>query len=250
MARASGRKWKQLDLAEARKPGGRGGWRPGAGRPKGRTTASHATRAGFASRVPQHVTLRVARGVPWLRKERAARVVRAAIRAGGHRDDFRVVHFNVLGNHLHLIVEAADARALARGMQGLNVRLARRLNAALGRRGSLFAERYHARALRTPREVRAAVRYVLLNARHHAAERGERLAPTWIDPYSSALWFDGWRAAVRVEAPWLRALAREPCPVAAPRTWLLTTGWRTRGPLAFDDVPGRGVIAAVERASA
>ena len=167
------------------------------------------------------------------------RVVRAAITAGGHRGDFRVVHFNVLGNHLHLIVEAAGQPALARGMQGLNVRLARRINALLARRGSLLAHRYHARALRTPREVRNAIRYVLLNGRHHAAERGQVLARGWIDPFSSALWFDGWRDAIRTDAPWLRALARTSCPTASPRTWLLDRGWRRGGgPIAVDDIPG------------
>jgi hypothetical protein len=80
---------------------------------------------------------------------------------------------------------------------------------------------------------------VLLNARHHAAERGERLARGWIDPFSSAIWFDGWRAAVRTDAPWLRGLAREACPTAPARTWLLTEGWRRGGgPIDVDDVPG------------
>ena len=66
----------------------------------------------------------------------------------------------------HFVVEAAGAVALARGMQGLTIRLARRLNVLLGRRGKLFAQRYHARPLRTPTEVRNAIRYVLLNGRH------------------------------------------------------------------------------------
>lgn len=191
--------------------------------------------------MPLHVTLRVVGGLRSLRRERVVRVVRAAIAAGGHREDFRVVHFNVLGNHLHLLVEAAGAAALARGMQGLNVRLARCINTVLERTGSLFAQRYHARALRTPREVRAAIRYVLLNARHHAAERGQHLARGWVDPFSSAIWFDGWRDAVRTDAPWLRSLARTPCPTASPHTWLLDGGWRRGGgPIAIDDIPGPG----------
>src|SRR5206468_1396915 len=99
--------------------------------------------------------------------------------AAGERGDFRVVHFNVLANHLHLLVETGGAMPLARGMQGLGVRLARRINAYLGRTGPLLAQRYHARPLRTPREVRNAIRYVLLNARHHAAERGRVLTRGW-----------------------------------------------------------------------
>lgn len=233
------RRHVQLTLDQARRPTGHGGWRPGAGRPRGLTTHAHAPRPTFAASAPLHVTLRIVGGLPSLRRERVARVVRAAIAAGGHRADFRVVHFNVLGNHLHLLVEAAGQPALARGMQGLGVRLARRINALLERRGSLLAHRYHARALRTPREVRNAIRYVLLNSRHHAAERGQVFSRGWVDPYSSALWFDGWRDAIRTDAPWLRALARTACPTAAPKTWLLNGGWRRGGgPISIDDIPG------------
>lgn len=228
----------QLTLDHARRPCGRGGWRPGAGRPRGRTTASHAKRPALSPRTPVHVTLRVRGGLASLRRERVAAIARAAIFAG-HRDDFRVVHFNVLANHVHLLIEAASSHALARGMQGLNVRLARRINRCFRRIGALFSERYHARALSTPSEVRLALRYVLLNARHHAAERGERLAPGWLDPFSSALWFDGWREAPSTDAPWLQPLVRAPCPVAAARTWLLRVGWRKAGLIAVDDIPGR-----------
>ena len=163
------------------------------------------------------MTLRIVPGVASLRGERAMKVVRRAIEAGGRRDAFRVVHFNVQSNHLHLLCEADGATALARGMQGLNVRLARGLNAVLGRKGTLFAERYHARALRTPREVRTVLRYVLLNARRHAADRGETLARYWLDPCSSAPWFDGWRQRVRPDEPWLQELVAQPCPAAPAR---------------------------------
>ncbi len=184
-----------------------------------------------------HVTLRTVEGVR-LRKEGILDVVRAVIEAGGRKDDFRVVEFNVLGNHVHLIVETGGQEALARGMQGLSVRLARRINAQLGRRGSLFGERYHARALRTPREVRNALRYVLLNARHHAAERGERLYRGWVDPFSSAPWFEGWSGPIRTSAPWIKRLLKRERPTARAKTWLLAEGWRKHGPLDVDDVPG------------
>lgn len=95
--------------------------------------------------------------------------------------------FNILSNHLHLITEAADEHALARGMQGFEVRIARRLNSAMKRSGRLFAHRYHARILTTPTQTRYALRYVLQNRKHHAAEK--RFSKTWFDPYSSAAWF-------------------------------------------------------------
>jgi hypothetical protein len=225
----------QLTLDSARRPTGRGGWRPGAGRPRGRTKVAHERREDFAARFVEHVTLRVREGVGRLRRGRVLAVVKRAIRAGGHREDFRVVHYTVQANHLHLIVEAEGAGALAKGMQGLEVRFARGINRVLDRKGKLFAERYHARVLKTPREVRAVLRYVLLNVRHHA--RGP-LASTWIDPYSSAAWFDGWRESIRPGEPWLRELLAEPAPTAAATRWLLTTGWRRAGLLRFDEVPG------------
>jgi hypothetical protein len=132
----------------------------------------------------------------------------------------RLVHWSVLGNHMHLIVEACDRHALARGMQGLGVRLARALNRCWGRAGRVLADRYHAHVLRSPREVRNALAYVLENAAKH------RLEIAGADPRSSAPWFDGWLGGDRVacadfERPtWLRAA----------RSWLLAHGWRRVGP--------------------
>ncbi len=157
------------------------------------------------------------------------KIIRHAIR-DSHKSFFRIVEFNVLANHLHLITEAAGNDALARGMQGLEVRLARRLNSALMRKGKLFAYRYHARYLETPRDVRNCLRYVLLNRKHHAAE--QRFARYWIDPRSSAPWFDGWAEPIRREYR-----ADEAAPTARATTWLLARGWRRHGPLAFDERP-------------
>jgi REP element-mobilizing transposase RayT len=226
----------QLTLDDARPLTGLGGWRPGAGRPRGRTRVAHRRRDRFPARFPIHVTLRVVAGLPSLRRRGALRVIQRAIEAGGHRPNFRVVHFVALGNHLHLLIEASGMEALARGMQGLEVRLARRLNRFFERSGTFFAERYHSRVLRTPTEVRGALRYVLLNQRQHAAREGVRLARDWIDPFSSAYWFDGWRDPVHLREPRQRDLLNVPCPTAPATVWLLTTGWRRAGPLAFDEV--------------
>ena len=145
---------------------------------------AHERRERFAARFPQHVTMRVCGGVGRIRRGNALAVLKKAILLGGRRPDLRVVHFNLLSNHLHLIVEAPSAEGLARGMQGFAVRLARGFNRVLGRKGKLFKERYHSRSLRTPREVRSAMAYVLLNARHHAADGRVRLSARWVDPYS------------------------------------------------------------------
>ena len=108
-------------------------------------------------------------------------------------------------------------------MQGLGIRLAKAVNRRLGRKGRVWAERYHSRALRTPREVRIGLVYVLLNGRKH------RVIGRGIDPCSSGAWFGGWRE--RIEP------SRELAPVARPRTWLLRVGWRRTGPIGVDEAP-------------
>jgi hypothetical protein len=143
------------------------------------------------------------------------------------------VHFSIQPNHLHLIVEANDKGALARGMQGLAAGLARRVNRKLGRRGAVFAGRYHAHELRSPREVRNSIVYVLKNCeKHPVAFPDLGTAPAdGIDPCSSARWFAGW--ADRCAPP------DTPPPVAASRTWLLSVGWRVRGggPISRNEAP-------------
>ena len=149
-----------------------------------------------------HVTLRVRAEVWNLRSRRCFRALGGAFARGRERRGFRLVHFSVQGNHLHLIVEAVDEVRLARGMQGLAVRMARRLNRVMERRGQVFADRYHAHLLRSPRETRAAVAYVLSNFAKHQAQQGRAVMPGVIDQFCSA-------------TPVNASL------VAAPRTWLL-----------------------------
>jgi REP element-mobilizing transposase RayT len=89
-----------------------------------------------------------------------------------------LVHYSVQGNHVHLLVEAEDERALSRGMNGLGVRVARGLNRVMGRKGKVLDDRYHGHVLRTPTEVRRARAYLLQNAERHYGVRG-------VDVYTS-----------------------------------------------------------------
>jgi len=167
--------------------------------------------------------------------------------AGCERHGFRLVHYSLQGNHAHLIVEASDQASLGRGMMSIGARLARAVNRVAARTGPVLADRYHFRLLRSPREVRNALRYVLLNARHHVAKVRDRVAKaraaveTWVrlDPASSASWFDGWKAGSRIEPGATTSAAdRDTLPVARARTWLLSVGWRRHGLLDPADVPG------------
>ena len=182
--------------------------------------------------MPLHVTLRVVAGVPSLRAKGAFGVIRRALgvkRAG----DARVAQYSVQSNHVHLIVEAGSKKGLSLGLQALGIRLAKRLNAHFGRGGRVFGDRYHARALRTPLEVRRALAYVLNNYRKHADRRGPRLPLSFLDGCSSAAWFDGWRPEWIHAPPDPRAFRdrfpRLPSGVEPARSFLLTRGWRRHG---------------------
>ena len=208
-----------------------GGARDGAGRKRrpGRPPGvAHRPRERHARAHPVHVTMRVRRGLPPLREAVLFRAVRekigAANRAADERGVFRVVHFSVQNDHVHFIVEAEDGRTLARGVQGLAIRIARGLNGVLRARGRVWGDRFHSRELGTPRAVRNAIVYVLMNAKKHGAIRAGAL-----DALSSAPWFDGFRGRI--------APAHGPPPVRAPRTWLAGVGWRRRGLVRTDERP-------------
>lgn len=210
-----------------------GGARRGAGRKPGpRRLVSHAPRPALLARHPVHVTLRVARDIPSLRVKERFRILRGAFRAALGRADFRVVHYSVQADHLHLLVEADDCLALSRGMAGLQIRIARALNRHLSRRGKVFTDRYHARILKTPTEVRNALAYVLNNFRKHAKEHGAKLARGWLDPFSSSSCFAGWLGVHPYGQP-------SDVGVATGRTWLLAAGWKRIGLIRTDQCPGR-----------
>jgi len=162
---------------------------------------SHRARPRFDKPTPVLVTLRVDRHVWNLRSRRCFRAIAACFETSLGRFGLRLIEFSVLGNHLHLIVEADDTESLSRGMQGLGVRMAKALNRVMGARGRVFADHYHARLLRTPTELVNAIAYVLGNSAHHyGGESGG-------DPFSSA------------------NCDRELL-LGKPRSWLLRAGWR------------------------
>ena len=193
-----------------------GGRRRGAGRKPaaGRRAVPHRRRVVHDRRCPAHVTLRAVSGLFSLRDERPFEAIRTALRAAStHR--FRVLHFSVQRDHLHLLVEADEPTGFGRGIQGLAIRVAKAVNRALGRAGRVWSDRYHARMLRTPREMRNALVYVLNNWRKHLP------GAVGFDERSSAAWFDGWS-----KSP---ARIAEPSSVAIARTWLARVGWRRHG---------------------
>jgi len=268
-SRREGRRQGQLPLVF---PCTWGGARQNAGRKRAqRRNTPHLARPRHRAGEPVHVTLR-ARLAP-LRSQHVFPTIRLALLRAGRRyaDRFWLLHFSIQHDHLHLIVEAKDKRSLSSGIRSIAIRVARYVNDLLSRRGALWADRFHSHALKSPREVRNALLYVLANFRKHA-----RRAPRpGIDPFSSGAWFDGWRewslssgrappwaeratwridwsascatpprdvaAAPRnVDAPQRRSdVLDEPaaCLVSAPRGWLARVGWRRRGLIALSETP-------------
>ena len=188
---------------------------------------------------PVHVTLRVRPGVPSLRGGTLVHEWRRSLAEANERGAFRVAHYSLQGDHAHLIVEAHGKDALAHGMMSIGARLAHAVTRVGRRSGPVLDGRYHHRSLRSPREVRCALAYVLLNARRHLAKsRGaSRSASAHLDGASSARWFDGWRPGVSNRIP----SATDAPEVARPRTWLLRLGWRRHGLVDPSEVPGTAV---------
>jgi hypothetical protein len=109
-------------------------------------------------------------------------LILGTLRACRERFGVRVVHYSIQGTHLHLLLEAQGAGTLSLWIQATAMRIAKGLNAAAQRRGSVFVDRYHAVILRSPRQVANARRYVLHNYRHH---KREWLPDHWRDPLAS-----------------------------------------------------------------
>jgi putative transposase len=214
---------------------GHGGKRRGAGRKRrgGRRRVAHCLRPEISGWTPVHVTLRLADDVPSLRNHERCSVLRKAFCEGGRKDDFRIVEFSVQGNHVHSVCEARSKTGLSRGVQGFKHRVTRGLNRLCGgRKGTVWADRYHLEVLRSPKQVRAALSYVLNNARRHGIAPARN--PRWLDPFSSARYFEGWAMA----PPTADRRATPDAPVAEAESWLLTVGWRRHGLIRPDEVPG------------
>ncbi len=223
----------------------RGGKRRGAGRPKRGEHASekHQRRQRFKSHQPQHVAVRASKAVGRLRKRHLYMAVREAMITAFRRADFRIVHASIQANHIHLIVEANDWRALARGMQGFQISAARHINAELSKRcgrrrtGSVFPDRYHTETITNRRQARHSLAYVLNNWRRHKEDRAP-MARSWkIDPFSSGDSFDGWRELEHSHVLWKTRDTYKALPVWRPKTWLLRVGWRLYGLIGATEIP-------------
>ena len=243
-----------------------GGKRRGAGRPPNgqRAGSPHKRRPTLKGRFPVHVVLRTERAVGSLRKRVVYKALREATIAIALRElaarehgAFRIVHVSIQRTHVHLIVEADHAHALSRGMQGFQISAAKHINRAVSvgrprderRRGRVFADRYHAEIIETPRQARRALAYVLNNWRKHREDQAGKARSWNVDPFSTGVLFDGWRERAAELFRWKWPETYDPLVVYFPKTWLLREGWRKHGAIGFAEVPS-APSARVQRANA
>ena len=210
-----------------------GGARRGAGRKKknpaaakggARSRVAHRKRPAHSRHDPVHVTLRARPGLPSFRAQRVHAMLLRVLERQKKRPyapDFQVVHYSIQSNHLHVILEAHDKRTLRSGASGLVIAFAKQLNKLLSRKtGKVWADRYHAHALRSPREVRNALVYVLTNWLKHGHTV---IGGPIVDRHSSAPLFGGWTKPV-IAFP-----DTEPWSAPDTRTWKLGSGWKRHG---------------------
>jgi putative transposase len=209
---------KQLEFAKTR---GWGGKRRGAGRKNLSKTVNHHKRERVDWKKPLHITHRLRANGPNLRTRRFHRQFREAIRRI-QLFGVNVLHYSILNNHLHIIVEAKDNQSLTKGMRSLFTSLAKRL-----KWGRIFNGRYHLCVITSPTQMKNTLRYVLLNAAQHAK------LIDYIDEFSSGFHFPHWRNLVRITEQLAVQIGRvdalESAGLSQPRSWLAAEGWMRAG---------------------
>ncbi|HEY4175360.1 MAG TPA: transposase [Kofleriaceae bacterium] len=230
----------------------RGKARGGRPRKTARGSAPHTKRKlEVRATWPVHVVLRVVDDVKGLRNRRIYKALRnASISALRQHDEIlgsdeaaKIIHISIQQSHIHLIVEAPDQKALSRAMQGFKISAAKWINRALSetrgkrRRGAVFAERYFAEVIKTPRQARNTLAYVLNNWRKHGEDK-RQVARGWlVDPFSTGAVFGGWRELVGRDTQFRVRESYDSMLVWLPESWLLKTGWRRHGAIGCREVP-------------
>jgi REP element-mobilizing transposase RayT len=232
--------------------------------PKGRFAgAPHKARPELKRQNPVHVVLRVVPAIGSLRKRFMYSALREATIAVAMRElnekengAFRIVHVSIQRDHVHLLVEADNKFALSRGMQSFQISAAKHLNRAFSekhglavrRRGTVFPDRFHQEVIKTPRQARNALAYVLNNWRKHREDRGEQQSTWNVDPFSSGALFGGWKALEGQPFMWRLRATYDSLVVYLPKTWLLYEGWRRHGLIRFNEVPSEAKLGTARDA--
>jgi len=165
------RKQQELNLYK----GARGGRRPGAGRKRLHSRGvSHLKREVVTKRTPQHINFKFQCRI---RNKDCLKLLKRSIE-NAQKMGLKVIHFSLQSNHVHLITEADNNETLTRGMRALTITFSKGL-----KKGRVQLERYHLHVLKTLRETKHAIQYILFNQQKHDHKKFSQ-----VDGYSSALY--------------------------------------------------------------
>lgn len=155
---------KQIELNIYK--GTRGGRRPNAGKIRKHSPGvAHSTREKIKATTPLHINFKYG---AYVRMESILNILEVSI-LNAKKFRFEVTHYTLQSNHVHLIAEAPDNTSLSSGMRSITNTMVKRMG-----KGSIQLERYHLHVLRTPREVRNALDYVLNNDVKHTGKLDKR----------------------------------------------------------------------------
>lgn len=161
-------KTKQLTLNIYK--GTHGGRRPKAGRKRIHSKGvAHEKREKVRSYTPLHINFKYKLTV---KNKDGLKALQKAIK-NARTHGLKIIHFSLQHNHVHLIVEATNNQILTKGMRSLTITMAKVLE-----KGRIQIQRYHLHVLKTRREAKNAINYVLFNERKHTGKMT-------IDSYSS-----------------------------------------------------------------
>jgi hypothetical protein len=132
---------------------------------------SHRTRESVNSKRPLHVNFKYRVSI---RNKEVLKILKRALINSGAKG-LRILHYSVQSNHMHFILEADNNKILETGMRSLTVTIAKGI-----KKGKVQLERYHLHVLKTIRETKNAISYVLFNEQKHSGKKCIEL-----DGYSS-----------------------------------------------------------------
>lgn len=203
---------------EFKKVNGWGGKRRNAGRKNKTSTVNHMKREKVDPKYPMHITMKMKKGIVSLRGPKMCAVLKRSLGKAKKRG-LNVIHYALEDNHLHVFAESESNCSLRSGLTSFGSSFGKAARRLTGGRGAVFAGRYHMRVLKTPRQTKNALAYVLLN---HSKHQG---AKPYVDNKSSAVFFGDWRALLgdryRIdESP------PRPDYLTDAQSWLGRVGWR------------------------
>ena len=155
--------------------GTRGGRRPGSGRKRIHSPGvSHRKRETLTKRTPQHINFNFNCRI---QNKQCLKLLKRSIEKA-QKLGLKIIHFSLQSNHVHLITEAENNQVLTQGMRALTITFSKGL-----KKGRVQLERYHLHVLKTLKEAKHAIHYVLFNEQKHSKHQW-----TCINGYSSVVY--------------------------------------------------------------